>query len=249
VLEDNTVRTASVAARLVPHLVERVVEENVLEDTEAGLHVIAGTLAIDANWSAAHTYVLVGGDTTVAAGSTLTLQPGVVLKFEATGGYVNDRDLNIDGELVTLDGDAPVVFTSLRDDTAGGDTNGDGVVTPPGAGNWGRIRVADAGELTLRNAEIRFAGGGDTGNCCQQARATDAALSVGGDATIEGSLVRDSQADGIRITGGSGVISDNEMRDNNGHGIRVAPAACDDWELDQLQLEGNGAGNAVEGCP
>lgn len=62
----------------------------------------------------------------VPANVTLAIQPGVIVK---SGENVN---LYVYGTL-SLQGTAaqPVVFTSIKDDSRGGDTNGDGVPLQP----------------------------------------------------------------------------------------------------------------------
>ena len=73
----------------------------------------------------------VTGDISVPGGQTLTIQPGAIVKF----GF--DRQFVVDGALV-VDGAGfdSVIFTDLRDDSAGGDTNGDGSFTVPAGGWW-----------------------------------------------------------------------------------------------------------------
>jgi len=88
---------------------------------------IVDDISADAVWTAVGSpYVLSDGESVdVLAGVTLTIEPGVVVKFG------DDSSLNIDGILNALGSSgAPIIFTSLFDDV-GGDTNGDGGATFP----------------------------------------------------------------------------------------------------------------------
>jgi parallel beta-helix repeat protein len=82
--------------------------------------VIGGTLSQNDTWGSAYgTYVV--DQLTVDAGITLTIDPGVVVKFLGAG------HLTVNGTLVAdASAGSPITFTSLKDDTVGGDTNGDG---------------------------------------------------------------------------------------------------------------------------
>ncbi|MBS1853879.1 MAG: SBBP repeat-containing protein, partial [Acidobacteria bacterium] len=108
--------------------------------TQAGLSVIAASTTWDLSQSP---YVIPSGGLTVGAGATLTIVPGVVVKFRyAPGGCCyTSAYLRVQGTLVANGTAAqPIYFTSERDDTVGGDSNGDGSATVPAAGDWSGIR-------------------------------------------------------------------------------------------------------------
>jgi hypothetical protein len=93
----------------------------------------------------------------VPSGTALTVPAGTIIKF----GVDNLAGLNVAGSLL-VDGasDAPVILTSLRDDSVLGDTNGDRATSTPVAGNWEGIHVTDGGIFQMDHAEVRYA---DTG--------------------------------------------------------------------------------------
>jgi hypothetical protein len=103
---------------------------------------------------------------TTAAGTTLTVGAGTVVKsygVYSPSGY--DGGLTILGGLA-VNGSAasPVTFTSIYDDSVGGDYEGNGAATAPTPGVWGRILVQNEGgtgaamsvsHLTMKYAPLR----------------------------------------------------------------------------------------------
>lgn len=100
---------------------------------------------------------------TINSGSTLQLQQGVIIKF-IENYFCGQREIRVKGSLVT-NGivSSKIVFTSIRDDSAGGDTNNDGNSSNPFAGIYGGIIFEDESVDATNNltyTEIRFGGGG-----------------------------------------------------------------------------------------
>jgi len=95
------------------------------------------------------------GTVTVPAGRTLTINPGTILKF-VTGGLNIQGVLNVPGTV-----DEPVIFTSWKDDSAGGDTNDDGCASTPAAGDWaGLTFLTHDLPSTLDGIVLRYAATG-----------------------------------------------------------------------------------------
>jgi hypothetical protein len=119
----------------------------------AATQVPGGTYNVNTTWTPAGSPYILNGSLSVAAGATLTIQPGVVVKLN--GAY---RMLTVNGRLVAEGtAESPILFTSAQDDApeAGGDTNGDGNATLPGPGQWYQIGIRSTGS-SFKHAEIRY---------------------------------------------------------------------------------------------
>jgi len=93
---------------------------------------------------------------TIGSGATLTINPGVVCKFSTSG------SMNVQKGLLALGGFAPdsnIVFTGIKDDFYGGDSNADTTATTAARGNWYGLVFPDQsidGLCRLRNCIIRY---------------------------------------------------------------------------------------------
>lgn len=117
---------------------------------------VSGRISQSLSWSdPGYPIVLIGGyDLTVDSGKTLTLGPGIVVKGETT-----TSDLVVNGNLIAQGAPgARITFSSLRDDSVGGDTNGDGSATVPAAGNWGGIDFQSFSTGTLDQVDVSWGG-------------------------------------------------------------------------------------------
>ena len=101
---------------------------------------------------AASPYIVTGMG--VAADGVLTIDPGTIVKFDLYGG------IGVAGRLI-VGAPAPaepVTITSIRDDSVGGDSNGDGSATVPLAGDWNGIYLQGNNENYFTNAVVRYGG-------------------------------------------------------------------------------------------
>lgn len=102
-------------------------------------------------------YHVVGGPghcgISVPTGQTLTVQPGAIVKID--GCVTVSGTLRAVGTAVS-----EIEFTSVHDDAAGGDTNGNGSATVPSPGDWNSIE--NFGSVEFEHCKFRW--GGDNNN-------------------------------------------------------------------------------------
>ena len=138
-----TLLTAGVAGAVTVQITA-----SIAANTSWGLPGSGSTVEADVFW--------VRNAINVNGAVTLTVRQGVVVKFDP-GTY-----LNVAGSLQTLGtGASNVIFTTIRDDNAGGDTNGDGGATLPNPSDWQSIYVTthtSPDTTRLAFTQVRFAG-------------------------------------------------------------------------------------------
>lgn len=125
--------------------------------------------------------------TSLSVLTTLTIQPGVVVKFVGVGAtFEVSGTLNVQGTA-----SAPVIFTDIKDDSAGGDTNGDGpsVGVP---GHWTYVRLYTGSTASIvDHLHVRYAGNNGW-----------AALTFsGGSPTLRDCVVRECANTGLQLDG------------------------------------------------
>ena len=182
----------------------------VFSDNDAnGMEIRGGTVTANSTWDQVGVTYVVANDVTVDWNTTLTLAPGLIVKFigdgpgsTSCGDTRNQRNLFVKGTLIAEGiSSNPIYFTSLRDDTVGGDTNNDGVDSVPAAGNWGRIEFfSGSSGSSLSNAIVRYAGSTDYKSECRSAGAPvlyGAVTLKGASASISNSTISANALHGI----------------------------------------------------
>jgi parallel beta-helix repeat protein len=92
----------------------------------------------------------------VGTSATLTIEPGVVCKFANGGWIIVNKGFIAEGGARA---DSNIVFTSIKDDFYGGDSNADSNATAPARGNWEYIQFADQSLdplCRLKNCILRY---------------------------------------------------------------------------------------------
>jgi RHS repeat-associated protein len=178
----------------------------------AGPTNVSGAISSNTTWTAANSPYIVTGNVTVAAGVTLTIEPGVVVKLNN-----QFREIKVNGTLTAIGTEAlPITFTSIQDDTVGGDSNGDGSATSPAPAQWYRIHFAAGTASELRYVNVRNGGYGSA-NWGYGAIAVD---NVGTSVLIDRATITGNQRSGIKVFEGSVTVSASTISDN-GNGISV----------------------------
>lgn len=162
---------------------------------------------------------------TVPVGQTLTLERGAIFKWEGHGSTAVSGTMH-----VVADGSEPVVFTTLKDDEFGGDTNGDG----PTVGltdTWSGVSYAAGSSGSIAGLRVRYAGVGFT-PCVNLDSSAVSARGVRADFGAHDGIrvsalsgdARDFVADrcndaGLRLSGGSFTVRNATVHGGNGAGI------------------------------
>ncbi len=139
----------------------RITNSLLLNNSRNAIDLITGDYSSDFKLDILNFPYLIRGDLVIKSPAKLTILPGVILKFSS------ECDFYIDGSFSAVGTSSmPIIFTSIKDDSIGGDSNGDGasVGTP---GDWGGIGFRDASDdnlCLLDNVKIFYAGCGGYGN-------------------------------------------------------------------------------------
>ncbi len=129
-----------------------------------GIYILEGTLSSNARLrrrdvAGYNNIAYIVDYLTIGQNAVLTIDPGVVIKFPAQWVW---RSITVDGALVANGTTTQrIVFTSLRDDQSGGDTNNDGNESTPERGDWWAVIFSPTSNDTLnslRNCDFRYGG-------------------------------------------------------------------------------------------
>ncbi|MFZ5391306.1 MAG: right-handed parallel beta-helix repeat-containing protein, partial [Patescibacteria group bacterium] len=113
-------------------------------------------------WSVDNSPYIVQGQGIIQVNSTLTIEPGVVIKFRPDRFNLRYNGIQVNpGGQILAEGlaDSKIVFTSWHDDETLGDTNEDGFQTTPQPGDWlGIIFEGDVSSFLY--VDVYYAGAG-----------------------------------------------------------------------------------------
>jgi hypothetical protein len=202
-------------------------------NTYNGVVITGGTFSKSTTFTTKTALYIVNSSVTVAQGATLTIEPGVVVKF------ANQQGITVNGTLDARGADGnEVVFTSVFDDTYGGSTDSGGDHTTPGdtwyssswccsasyANYWGQLAFGPTSvNSVIDRAIILYGGSGwaTTGYPSNHsyAYATGMISTRSSSITIAKSTISYSFGNGIDVIDTSPVIIGNLIGANGGYGL------------------------------
>jgi len=214
----------------------------------------SGTVSQDTTWGPEHGPIAVDGTLTVASGVALTIEAGTVVKFLNTSSGISVQGtLNVHGV-----NDDAVVLTSWLDDTAGGDTNGDGEASSPAAGDWQGLTFCSSTAVgMLENVEIRYSNRaihGSAGGATVEIRSAVLRNGVYGvyvytpyvEIEAENCLIVDNTSRGVYVRASSSEVFRNCNIVGNAAGIHLGAATL---TLENTIVAFNGHGLDHSGDP
>ena len=175
------------------------------------------------------------GNIHILSGVTLTIEPGVVIKF-----YDTASGMTVDGTIKAVGTDADkIIFTSFLDDEYGGDANADGNSSSPAAGDWQTINfTGNSLDSEFQYVLVRYGGIGlkqwgsavivnqssfSLKNSVFENNLNRGLCLINSKATIDSNqFLNQEKADmwsdfipsAVYVVGGSGQITNNYFKDN-----------------------------------
>jgi len=178
------------------------------------VHVPTTTYTSNTTWTLANSPYVLDGNVTVAAGATLAIEPGVIVKFNGTL-----RKLIVNGTLSAVGTQtSAITFTSYQDDSVGGDTNGDGSATTGAAGQWFDIEINSTGSQ-IKWANIRYGGNGTAQNY-----APVYVYGSGKSLTLDHATITNNQKSALVVGNRASATVSNSTLSNNNYGLYVDTA-------------------------
>jgi PKD repeat protein len=114
---------------------------------------VSGNITAATTWESCNVYVVDGN---VGLNSVLTVQPGTVVKFKPGSGLELQGTGRIEAAGTAA---APIFFTSIKDDSHGGDTNTDGGASTPARKDWNHINLNGKSGSRLEYCQLLYGGG------------------------------------------------------------------------------------------
>ncbi len=176
----------------------------------------------------------------IASKATLTINAGAIIKLS------RDSLISVEGNLIIHGApDDPVIITSIKDDSVGGDTNKDGNATLSARGDWGKIKIKKTGNAIIDYAIIQYGGADENGwffspsiiDIDDQYN-SNLPSNLWPKTIISNSLITESAGYGIYDRGWRTVITKNKIVKNNSYGIRTYATFRNEITYNDINLNG-----------
>jgi len=190
--------------------------------------IIDADITENTTWTENQSPYIVSFPIIIAENVTLTIDPGVIVKFDYGGSFLVYGILNSLGTAAQ-----PIYFTSYADDSIGGDTNNDGEDSFPFEGDWDSILIQSPNAQSIFNHTVlRYSDGelillygssivSDTFDSDQGIMAFDSNSSFtnltisdlyaigGSDFSIDGAVISNPDSSSVYVYGESSLILKN----------------------------------------
>ncbi len=190
-----------------------------------GIYILEGTLSSSAKLykrdvAGINNIAYIVDRLTVSSNAILTIEPGVVIKFPYASSYwcgaINE--IIVQGAMIA-EGTATqkIVFTSIKDDANGGDTNNDGNSTTPERGDWFSLRFESSATdalNSLKNCQIRYGGSGTCQDGDPEYKTYGAVRFFDASGTVDSCSIEHSNTTGIGIYGSADPVIRNSQINN-----------------------------------
>ncbi len=202
-----------------------------------GISIAGCSINADAQFHAANGFPYVISGLIVNAGKTLTIDPGTVVKFYASNGIISCNGTLLAKGTAAL----PIYFTSLKDDTIGGDTNGNGTGNGPARADWSRIWVTGWGASgVFDNCILKY--GGSNGNGEPYA---NLACTNSGSMSVANSSVLYSSSNGILYDSTTPQVSTTDLKYCN---VGLYLKHCNGANINGISASYNLVGIQADSC-
>ena len=152
--DGDTVANSQLAKTTVTMDKNKIIEAVFTEINTSTRVDITSDINENTTWETGNLYVIDDTYGGININAILTIEPGVIIKFKSDSYMKINKEAALVAEGTSSQ---PIIFTSYRDDSYDGDTNGDGDITSPDAGDWGYIRNY-AGVMKLDYCKFHYGG-------------------------------------------------------------------------------------------